>query len=1079
MSVSLFDSNFYRAVNSDLAKLSDAQAESHFQQYGLAEGRRFSPLVNLGLYRASNADLASFSNRQLLDHLQTYGVLEKRRFCEFVDLDFYQAVHADLSSFNGEQLLTHLQQWGINEGRRFSQFANLNFYRSNNGDLSGLSNRQLLTHLQQYGVQEGRRFSEFVDLGFYRSQNSDLAGFGNQDLLEHLQRYGLNEGRRVSPFVDLNWYRSQNADLSSFTGNQALLHLAVFGVNEGRIFSTAFDLNYYRSLNSDLATAGLSNLQLFQQFEQAGVNEGRITAPGFNSRVYLANNADLRAAGFGFQQAFQHFVVYGYGEGRPGSDYAGNSLATARTDTSTAYDFVGLGDGNDFYRIVVAAPSTLNAALSGLVANADLQLLNNSGGVIQTANAIGSANDAIALALSPGTYYLRVYQAAADQSTNYSLTTTLTPLSTGSIALGQTLYTVSEAGGSLVASLVRSGGSAGVATVDYTTVNATALDGQDYTKISGRLTFADGETSKTLTIPILNDNLVEGTETFNLALDAVSGAGLGITRTATITIVDDDAPPSIDFQLSNFNIQEGDGPVTVTLRRSGNTSSASSVTVTTSDGTALAGSDYTTNSEVVTFGIGETSKTFTVSIADDSTVAERNETINVTLSSPIGAALTAQNTTTITIADNDPGNFSRQTFLSGLNLPTSFDWSPDGSRMYVTEKSGVVRVAVNGTLSGTPFIDISAQVNSGGDRGLLGLAVHPDFVNNPYVYLAFTYDPPEAATGNGLAARDQVGNRPSRVIRVTADVTTNYTTAVAGSEVVLLGKNSTWANISGPDVDSTQDINQAPSGVLNYGLPNQTNVQDYLATDNQVHTINYLKFRQDGPSSWSLFVSNGDGASAGRVDPRAARTLDIDNLSGKILRIDPLTGQGYSDNPFYDGNADSNRSKVYNYGLRNPFRFTFDPITNEPVVGDVGWNTWEEINTGRGKNFGWPYYEGGGGVNLQTGGYVDLTAAQAYYSSNPVITPAIYSRTHTDGARAIIMGDYYTGNTFPIDYRGGLFIADVEEGTVNILRTEAGQLTVQRFASGLPFTVQITTGKDSNLYYVNIGSGEVGRWSFT
>ena len=1036
MAISLFDANFYRASNPDLAGLSDAQAQAHFQQYGLSEGRQFSPFVNLSFYRASNSDLGSFSNGQLLDHLQTYGVQEERRFSEVVDLGFYRFTNRDLASLKGEQLFNHLQQFGVNEGRQFSPFVNLNFYRSGNADLAGMGNQQLLEHLRVHGIQEGRRFSEFVDLGFYRSGNSDL---------------------------------------SSFTFEQALTHLELFGLQEGRQFSIAFNVNDYRSLYADLASIEFSNLQLLQHFETYGLYEGRISATRFNNPVYLANNSDLQVAGFGYQKAFQHFVTVGYSEGRPGSDYAGNTLGTARGNVSSAFDFVGIGDSTDFYRFTISALSSFSASLTGLSANADLQLLNSGGGVIQTSSTAGNANEAIAVALNPGTYYLQVYQAAPNQSTNYLLSTSTVAQPTGSIALGQTLFTVSEGGSFVTIPIERTGDSAGTATVDYTTVNATAIAGQDYTKVSGTLTFANGETSKTVTIPILNDGLVEGTETFNFAMDATTGASLGISRTATITIVDDDAAPSIDFAQPNFNVNENEGTATITLRRSGNTSSPSSVTVTTSNGTAQAGADYTAASGTVTFAIGETTQTFTVPILDDSTIAELNETITLTLSNALGAALTAQTTTTITIADNDPGNFIRESLIMGLDQPTSFDWSPDGSRMYIAQKAGVVRIAVNGVLSATPFIDISDEVNSGGDRGMLGIAVHPDFVNNPYVYLAFTYDPPEAASGTGLAARDKVGNRPSRLIRVTADAATNYTTAVAGSEVVLLGKNSTWANISHPELDSTEVIDIDPSGVLNYGQPNQSNLQDYLATDNQVHTIGYLKFASDG----SLFVSNADGASYGRVDPRAARTLDIDNLSGKILRIDPLTGLGLSTNPFYDGDASSNRSKVYDYGMRNPFRFTLSPTTGEPVIGDVGWNTWEEINTGRGKNFGWPYYEGGGGVNLPTGGYSDLAAAQAYYSSGQQVTPAIYSRTHSDGAHAVIMGDFYTGTTFPTNYNGALFVADVQEGSINALYLDgSGAVTgVQRFASNLPYMVQMTTGKDSNLYYANI-AGEIGRWRY-
>jgi hypothetical protein len=262
-----------------------------------------------------------------------------------------------------------------------------------------------------------------------------------------------------------------------------------------------------------------------------------------------------------------------------------------------------------------------------------------------------------------------------------------------------------------------------------------------------------------------------------------------------------------------------------------------------------------------------------------------------------------------------------------------------------------VRVANNGSLLATPFINISDQVNNVRDRGLLGLAVQPNLVNGKlYVYLLFTYDPPQADRTNSTPsvldnADHREGNRPSRLIRVEADPTTNFTTALAGSEVVLLGNNSTWQNTSRPDGNSTNIIedangninfaaNFAPSGIVNQNgnlfinlqdyynhLSNITNVEDYLATDSESHTIGNLKFGTDG----SLFISNGDGASYNRVDPRAIRVQDLNNLSGKILRIDPLTGLGLSDNPFYDASKpNSNISKVYDYGLRNPFRFTID-----------------------------------------------------------------------------------------------------------------------------------------------------------
>ncbi|MBD2336607.1 DUF4347 domain-containing protein [Calothrix sp. FACHB-156] len=418
------------------------------------------------------------------------------------------------------------------------------------------------------------------------------------------------------------------------------------------------------------------------------------------------------------------------------------------------------------------------------------------------------------------------------------------------------------------------------------------------------------------------------------------------------------------------------------------------------------------------------------------------------------------------------------TLIAGLAQPTAIDWTPagqlpDGQLMFVAEKSGVVKVFKNGALLATPFIDISRQVNNVRDRGLLDIAVHPDFIHNPYVYLAFTYDPPEVYQNGGLAGPDQEGNRAARLIRVTADASTNYTTAIPGSEVVLIGKNSTWNNFNA-FVDSTVDFNAAPAGIL----PNGQNLQDFLSADSTTHTVGTVRFGPDG----ALYLSNGDGTSYNQVDWRTYRVQDINNLSGKILRIDPITGEGLADNPFYDGDPNSNRSKVYQYGLRNAFRFTISPESGQVYIGDVGWTQWEEINAGGpGANYGWPHYEGGSGINLQTSGYKDLPQSQAFYASGQTTTPAIYALNHgTTGINAIVMGDVYSGTAFPEQYWGDLFFNDLGQGIVRNLSFDSlGNVTsMETFTTNAQVVVQINMGADGNLYFVDLDNGTVGRWRF-
>lgn len=239
MAVTLFDASFYRAANPDLRGNSQA-LQSHFESYGLNEGRAFSPLVDLNFYRASNSDLNSLSNRDLYEHLREYGVKEGRRFSPVVDLDFYRAANPDLpSDYKNEKLFGHLRSYGLEEGRQFSQFFNVNYYKSANSDLAaaGLTNRQLLIHFEQYGMNEGRTSSIAFDFNAYKSYNSDLAaaGLNNNQLFNHFELYGLAEGRQSSQSFSVSYYRANNADLASFDNSQAYNHYVLYGHGEGRL----------------------------------------------------------------------------------------------------------------------------------------------------------------------------------------------------------------------------------------------------------------------------------------------------------------------------------------------------------------------------------------------------------------------------------------------------------------------------------------------------------------------------------------------------------------------------------------------------------------------------------------------------------------------------------------------------------------------------------------------------------------------------------------------------------------------------------------------------------------------------
>jgi glucose/arabinose dehydrogenase len=391
--------------------------------------------------------------------------------------------------------------------------------------------------------------------------------------------------------------------------------------------------------------------------------------------------------------------------------------------------------------------------------------------------------------------------------------------------------------------------------------------------------------------------------------------------------------------------------------------------------------------------------------------------------------------------------------------------------MYIAEKGGVIKVVRDGGAVQT-VIDISDRVNEFQDRGLIDFAIHPDFENNPYIYLLYTVDPPEVYDNEGhqFAGPDARGNRAGRLIRVTADASTNYTSVVANSEVILLGSNSTWQNFNG-FTDSTLDFTEPAAG-LN---PDGSYLNDFINSDSRSHTVGSLAFGLDG----SLFVSIGDGASFNRTDVRALRVQDLDSLSGKVLRIDALTGQGLSDNPFFNGDANANRSKVYHYGLRNPWRLSVDPDSGQLFIGDTGLSNFEEINTGApGTNFGWPFYEGGQGVNRATPSYVNLAASQAFYNSGQFAKPATIALAHGAGSDTVVLGAVAQDLNLGPQYDGDVFYNDMARGVVRHADVDenGNLLGIQVFTTGAQFVVDIQQGVDGSLYYVNLVEGTVGRW---
>lgn len=389
-----------------------------------------------------------------------------------------------------------------------------------------------------------------------------------------------------------------------------------------------------------------------------------------------------------------------------------------------------------------------------------------------------------------------------------------------------------------------------------------------------------------------------------------------------------------------------------------------------------------------------------------------------------------------------PYGFYEETVASATQYQTTaFAFVPDG-RILIAEKPGVIRVYKNGAVLGTPLLDITGRVNQNTDRGLLGLAIDPSFASGkPYIYVAYTYDPV-----SNIAQRNNDAPKTAHISRFTV----SGDAADPASELILLG------TVTPP----SGSCNDAPVG------------SDCLPSDGQSHSIGSIKFASDG----ALFISIGDSGGYEQVSNDAHRAQNLDSLAGKVLRVN-ADGTGRPGNPFWNGDANAPRSKVWAYGFRNPFRFNLRPGTDIPYLGDVGWGLAEEINVILpGQNYGWPCYEGGD----QQPSYAAMPQCKALYTSGATnVQGPLISWGHPNGTGSAVGGAFYTGTNYPAEYRGRYFYGDYSQGIIRSLNVDANQQLVAGsdvgFGANVGGPVDIEMGPDGDLYYLSIVSGTLYR----
>lgn len=395
-------------------------------------------------------------------------------------------------------------------------------------------------------------------------------------------------------------------------------------------------------------------------------------------------------------------------------------------------------------------------------------------------------------------------------------------------------------------------------------------------------------------------------------------------------------------------------------------------------------------------------------------------------------------------------------FADGLDNPVALRHAGDGSgRVFLVQQDGqVLALSAAGALLGT-VLDVSSGAPHGftgtashSERGLMGLAFHPDYPADPRLFVYYT-------DGNGDT--------------VVASWDLPAAASSAGNPQVLLRVDQDFANHNGGD------LHFGPDGLLYISLGDGGSGGDPC---NRAQTLDPADLQESGGGcAVDTDFLTDPGSFPGNADSRA--------LLGKILRIDvDATSVGSTDtcggnangsaayaippgNPFAGGGTGNGCGEVWHYGLRNPYRFSFDRANGDLYIGDVGQGTWEEVDYGAagvgGLNFGWDPCEGGHPTG-STSGTCTLAGASA---------PILEYRTHVGGTCAVTGGFVYRG---PIATLNGDYVfADYCNGVVQIAGGAAGERSAVAW-QGTGLNVS-GFGEDEagNLYLLGLG-GEVLRF---
>jgi glucose/arabinose dehydrogenase/PKD repeat protein len=474
-----------------------------------------------------------------------------------------------------------------------------------------------------------------------------------------------------------------------------------------------------------------------------------------------------------------------------------------------------------------------------------------------------------------------------------------------------------------------------------------------------------------------------------------------------------------------------------------------------------------------------------------------------------GACLTLALAATGADATTLPPGFQESTAFSGLNEPIAIEFAPNG-RVFVAEKSGIIRT-YSSLADSTPtqFADLRTKVHNYWDRGLMSIAVDPNFPTDPWLYVYYVHDAPIGGTaptwGNAGQTSDDCPTPPGG----TADgcVVSGRISRLQVSGEVMTGGEHVLVE------DWCQQYPSHAGGGLEFGADG-----NLYFSGGEGASFGFADYGQDGdPVNPCGDPPGGVGEVNGQMEPPTAEggrlraqdlrtTSDPLGLSGAVIRIDPDTGAGVAGNPMFSS-TNANQRRMLAYGLRNPFRLAVRPGAGDVWIGDPGTGAWEEIDRVSSPfaavpNFGWPCYEGGinssgnpASLRYSSMDQLDLDLCESLYAEGSA-SPPYWAYRHD---REIVTGEAcdetagsavsglafapLSGGSFPASYAGALFFADHSRQCIWAIPADANGLpdpaNVQAFAQQASFPVDLEIGPNGDLFYADIGTNTIRRIAFT